>query len=120
MYVSMLLLMIASLKEPAEHENNSSPSIVESLDDATRGINTLKHFVCLFVRNSWNVCERRHREGFPALSVFWNQYTPTYINYLRECLKELSRIITTKINSPILLLENEVEEVIHNGIIFFI
>ncbi|KAJ9584287.1 hypothetical protein L9F63_021356, partial [Diploptera punctata] len=94
--------------EPAELENNGA-SVVTNLDVATRGIKTLRYFVCLFMRNNWSVCEKRHKEGYPALSVFWTQHTHNNISR-GHYLKDLTRIITTKNNSPIVLVTEEKSE----------
>ena len=76
--------------------------------------------MCLLIKKSWNVCERRHREGFPALSVFWRENEHKNVNII-HCLKALRRIITTKMNSPIVLVteEDEAEEEVHNGMYYF-
>ncbi|PSN47327.1 hypothetical protein C0J52_04406 [Blattella germanica] len=83
-------------------ENGKSILAVTSLDRAIRGCKTVKHFVCLLMRNSWNICERRHREGLPALSVFWNQHGHKHFNF-RRSLRILNRLITSKIHTPVLI-----------------
>ncbi|XP_069687554.1 fatty acid synthase-like isoform X2 [Periplaneta americana] len=57
--------------EPVGQENCVTATTVANLDAATCRLSLLRHFVCLFMEDSWGTCEVRHQAGLPALAVLW-------------------------------------------------
>ncbi|PSN47321.1 hypothetical protein C0J52_04422, partial [Blattella germanica] len=100
-------------KEPLDQENGLTSSTVANLDMTTREISTVKHFVCLLMKNSWSVCERRHKEGYPALSIFWNQYLEKDFNLLQS-MRILDSLLVDNSYGPVVLSEDK-EVLVHHG-----
>lgn len=76
------------------------------LDAASRGITTLRHFVCLLSEGSWNACEERHREGLPALLVHWPHSKKKGFN-LRHSLQILDTLLTAENQDHIVIVTEE-------------
>ncbi|PSN47308.1 hypothetical protein C0J52_04414 [Blattella germanica] len=93
---------IVNATEPVDQENGLTSSTVANLDIITRGISTLRYFVCLHMKNSWSICEQRYREGFPALSIFWDQLSQKHFD-MKQTLYVLSRLVASKVRNPIII-----------------
>ncbi|KAJ9584290.1 hypothetical protein L9F63_021359, partial [Diploptera punctata] len=92
--------------ESADQENGLTSSIVARLDVASKEFSSLKHFVCLLLKNSWSICEKRHKEGFPALSVYWTKQSHENFNLLYSMRLLDSLLILSKYD-PVIVIDEE-------------
>ncbi|PNF26652.1 hypothetical protein B7P43_G06818 [Cryptotermes secundus] len=94
--------------ETTERENGITVSTVSHLDAASRGIKTLRHFVCLLAEGSWSTCEMRHHAGLPALAVHWPHSKRKGFS-LRQSMQVLDALLTSEEKAVVVIVKEEKE-----------